>query len=160
MVFISIILYYNTILYFYLYVYLILYKDTGKYINNKKNIIINIMVTKKFNRYKKVNKNRNTKNRKLRNILKTKQKRGKVLLKNKKLTSKHVVFTNKYDKTGKSHKYIKMPEIDTSVIQSEYFLPPLKYIETDKQSIDTEKMVVKQVNFYDKIEKSEKSGEI
>ena len=114
------------------------------------------MATKKFNRYKKINENRNTKNGKLRNILKTKQKRGKVILKNKKLTSKHTNFINKYDKTGKSHKYIKMPEIDTSIIQPEHFLPPLKYIETDKQSIDTEKMVVEKMNFYDKIEKKEK----
>jgi putative endopeptidase len=114
------------------------------------------MATKKFNRYKKINENRNTKNGKLRNILKTKQKRGRVILKNKKLTSKHSNFTNKYDKTGKSHKYIKMPEIDTSIIQPEHFLPPLKYIETDKQSIDTEKMVVEKMNFYDKIEKKEK----
>ena len=125
------------------------------------------MVTKKFKSYKKVIKNQNIKNAGLRNILKTKQKKLKPKLKltsttkdSSKITLKNIMATNKYSKNrssklgkiGKSSKYIKMPEIDTSMIQSIYFLPPLKYIESDKQAIDTEKMVLDQIDFYDKIE--------
>jgi predicted metalloendopeptidase len=102
---------------------------------------------------------------KLRNILKTKHiknikkiKNGATPHKNNKLTLKNIMFTNKYSKnrTGKTGKYIKMPEIDTTMIQSVHFLPPLKLIESDKQAIDTEQMVLEQIKFYDKIEKSEK----
>ena len=113
------------------------------------------MATKKFIGYKKVNKIRHTKNGKLRHILKTKHKKANIFLKSKKRTSKDIMFTNKYGKSCRSHNYIKMPKIDTSILESVHFLPPLKYIETDKQSIDTEKMVVEQIKFYDNIEKSE-----
>lgn len=119
------------------------------------------MVTKKLKSYKKVSKNGG-----LRKLLKTKQKKLKPLLKSRskvsqidnKITLKHIMATNKYSKhrKGKTSKYIKMPEIDTSIIQSVYFLPPLKNINNDKQAIDTEKMVLEQINFYDKVEKSEK----
>lgn len=131
------------------------------------------MVTKKLKSYKKVNKNQYIKNGRLRKILRTKQKKLHPNVKSKQsftpkasnsLTLKNIMATNKYSKnrTGKNgknsknSKYIKMPEIDTSMIQSVYFLPPLKIIESDKQAIDTEQMVLEQINFYDKIEKSEK----
>ncbi len=127
------------------------------------------MVTKKYKKFKKVITNQKNKNGVLRNILKTKQKKLKPIvkanpiIKSKVDTLKSVMVTNKYSKNrttknGKTtnSKYIKMPEIDTSIIQSIYFLPPLKNIDNDKQAIDTEKMVLEQINFYDKVEKSEK----
>ena len=127
------------------------------------------MVTKKYKKFKKVITNQKNKNGVLRNILKTKQKKLKPIVKDKPIvkskvdTLKSVMVTNKYSKNrttknGKTtnSKYIKMPEIDTSIIQSIYFLPPLKNIDNDKQAIDTEKMVLEQINFYDKVEKSEK----
>ena len=116
------------------------------------------MVTKKINRYKQNIKIRHVKNSKLRHILKTKHKKANIILKNKKLTLKNIMLTNKYskNKTGKSCRYIKMPHIDTSIIESAHFLPPLKFIESDKQAINTEQMVLEQIKFYDDIEKKEK----
>ena len=119
------------------------------------------MITKKINRYKQNIKIRHVKKSKLRHILKTKHKKANMMLKNKKLTLKNIMLTNKYSKnktgkSGKSGRYIKMPQIDTSTIESAHFLPPLKYIETDKQAIDTEQMVLEQIKFYDDIEKKEK----
>ena len=66
---------------------------------------------------------------------------------------------SKNGKTANS-KYIKMPEIDTSMIQSVYFLPPLKIIESDKQAIDTEKMVLEQIKFYDRLERYSTTNKI
>ena len=118
------------------------------------------MVIKKSKKFiKKLPKLRNILNKK--NIKNTKKGPSNARprpLKDKNLTLKNVMVTNKYskNKSSKNSKYIKMPEIDTSMIQSVYFLPPLKLIESDKQAIDTEQMVLEQIKFYDKIEKSEK----
>ena len=90
------------------------------------------MVTKKFKSYKKVIKNQYIKNGRLRKILRTKQKKLHPNVKSKQtfapkasnsLTLKNIMATNKYSKNrtgknGKNGKYIKMPEIDTSMIQS------------------------------------------
>ena len=119
-------------------------------------------IIKKVKKLRKILKTKNIRNiRNVRNIKNGHSKSSTTPQKNNKLTLKNIMATNKYSKnrtgkTGKSSKYIKMPEIDTSMIQSVHFLPPLKLIESDKQAIDTEQMVLEQIKFYDKIEKSEK----
>ena len=63
-------------------------------------------------------------------------------LKNKTKKIKSIEF-NKYEgsKNSMRFKYVKMPYLNTSVVDSKNLLIPLKYIDTNKESIDTEKSV-------------------
>jgi predicted metalloendopeptidase len=80
---------------------------------------------------------------------------------NKKNTKKKIARDSKYNvyentKGSNNFKYIKMPYIETSKIDSKDLLLPLSNIETNKESINTEKNVVKLINEVEQIEKKNK----
>ena len=81
--------------------------------------------------------------------------------KNKGTIKKRIVIDERYNiyentKGSGSFKYIKMPYIETSKIDSSDLLSRLKNIETNKESINTEKSVVKLLDETDKLEKKNK----
>jgi predicted metalloendopeptidase len=81
--------------------------------------------------------------------------------KNKGTIKKRIVRDERYNiyentKGSGSFKYIKMPYIETSKIDSGDLLSRLKNIETNKESINTEKSVVKLLDETDKLEKKNK----
>lgn len=81
--------------------------------------------------------------------------------KNKGTIKNRIVRDERYNiyentKGSGSFKYIKMPYIDTSKIDSSELLSRLKNIETNKESINTEKSVVKLLDETDKLEKKNK----
>ena len=76
----------------------------------------------------------------------------------RKLKSKKNIKFNKYEK-GKVYKnfnLIKMPYIDTELIESKYLLYPLKNIETNKESINTEQSLKDELLYIEKVEKENK----
>ena len=81
--------------------------------------------------------------------------------KNKKTIKKNIVKDDKYNiyentKGSDNFKYIKMPYIETSKIDSKDLLVKLKNINTNKDSINTEKSVVKLLDETEKLEKTNK----
>jgi putative endopeptidase len=81
--------------------------------------------------------------------------------KNKKTIKNRIVKDDKYNiyentKGSDNFKYIKMPYIETSKIDSKDLLMTLKYIKTNKDSINTEKSVVKLLDETEKLEKTNK----
>ena len=70
---------------------------------------------------------------------------------------KNIKF-NKYEKGKlyKNFKLIKMPYIDTELIESKFLLYPLKNIETNKESIDNEVSLKEELLDIEKIEKENK----
>jgi predicted metalloendopeptidase len=62
---------------------------------------------------------------------------------------------NKYEnsKINKNFKLIKMPYINTELIESKYLLSPLKYIQINKESINTEQSLADEFMTVKKIEK-------
>jgi len=81
--------------------------------------------------------------------------------KNKGTIKKHILRDERHNiyentKGSGSFKYIKMPYIETSKIDSNDLLLRLENIETNKESINTEKSVVKVLDETDKLEKKNK----
>ena len=70
---------------------------------------------------------------------------------------KNIKF-NKYEnsKVNKNFKLIKMPYINTELLESKYLLSPLKNIQINKESIDTEQSLVDEYTNIQKIEKESK----
>jgi len=87
-------------------------------------------------------KNSNHNNRRKRNKSNKNMSKIKNSLKNKTKKIKSIEF-NKYkgSKNSRGFKYIKMPYLNTSIVESKNLLIPLKYIDTNKESVDTEKSV-------------------
>ena len=67
---------------------------------------------------------------------------------------KNIKF-NKYEnsKVNKNFKLIKMPYINTQLLESKYLLSPLKNIQTNKESVDTEQSLADEYMNIQKIEK-------
>ena len=67
---------------------------------------------------------------------------------------KNIKF-NKYENTkvARNFKYIKMPYVNTELLESKFLLSPLKNIKTNKESIDTEQSLFQEFNDIEKIEK-------
>lgn len=72
-------------------------------------------------------------------------------------TSKKIEF-NKYEKSRvhKNFKLIKMPYINTNLVESKYLLWPLKNIHTNKESVDNEQSLLDEVVDVEKIQKEHK----
>ena len=72
-------------------------------------------------------------------------------------TSKKIEF-NKYEKSRvhKNFKLIKMPYINTELVESKYLLWPLKNIHTNKESVDNEQSLLEEANNVEKIQKEYK----
>ena len=102
-----------------------------------------------------------TKKHNLKRSIFNKKSSNKNKKKSKKTIKKHIVRDDKYNiyentKGSNNFKYIKMPYIQTSQIESKNLLLPLKNIETNKESVNTEKSVVKSINETIKLEKNNK----
>ena len=93
---------------------------------------------------------------------KRKYSRRKVIIRKKNITnskrkvtnSKKIKF-NKYEKSKvyKNFKLIKMPYINTELVDSKYLLWPLKNIHTNKESVDNQQSLLEEVVDIEKIQK-------
>ena len=106
-------------------------------------------MTKKNNNYNRRNHHKSNKNN---------AKIKKKYHKETKKINKSVEF-NKYEgsKGSLGFNYIKMPYIDTTIVESKNVLVPLKFIGTNKQSVDTEKSVS---NILENIKKDQKQNRL
>ena len=85
--------------------------------------------------------------------------RKKNRTKNKrKISNTKKIEFNKYENTkvNKNFKLIKMPYINTKLVESKYLLWPLKNIHTNKESVDNEQSLLDEANDVEKIQKEYK----
>jgi len=73
----------------------------------------------------------------------------------RKISNTKKIEFNKYENTKvhKNFKLIKMPYINTKLVESKYLLWPLKNIHTNKESVDNEQSLLDEANDIEKIQK-------
>ena len=73
----------------------------------------------------------------------------------RKISNTKKIEFNKYENTKvhKNFKLIKMPYINTKLVESKYLLWPLKNIHTNKESVDNEQSLLEEANDVEKIQK-------
>ena len=88
----------------------------------------------------------------------SKKKHVTMKVKGRKLKNTKNIEYNKYDKmkATRNFKLIKMPYINTDLIETKFLLSPLKDIKTNKESIDTQKSLEDEFDNIEKIEKENK----
>ena len=76
----------------------------------------------------------------------------------RKISNTKKIEFNKYENTkvNKNFKLIKMPYINTKLVESKYLLWPLKNIHTNKESVDNEQSLLEEANDVEKIQKEYK----